>query len=118
MFHQGHERLLTDPKCVRLLFDDMTFHVIYSFYPCTADDAAHLAAIQLKIACECPCRHCVEGIFLLIFNCLGWVITFFLFPISPPCSVARADLGGTTPPPPPPPHLSLSLLSRMVRLSP
>lgn len=50
MFHQGRERLLTDPKCIRLLFEDMTFHVLYSFYPCNADEAAHLAAIQLKIA--------------------------------------------------------------------
>lgn len=49
MFHQGLERRVSDSKCIRLLFEEMTFYMIYSFYPCSVDEAANLAAIHLKL---------------------------------------------------------------------
>lgn len=41
----GHKRK-TD---VEELVQEMTFNVVYSFYPCTLDEAARLAAIHLAI---------------------------------------------------------------------
>mmetsp|Transcript_35895 Transcript_35895/g.94091 ORF Transcript_35895/g.94091 Transcript_35895/m.94091 type:complete len:481 (+) Transcript_35895:28-1470(+) len=47
--HQGIERKQTDSRVIELLFQEMTFNVVYSFYPCDADEAARLAALHLAI---------------------------------------------------------------------
>jgi len=49
MCHQGLERDATDPRLIRLLFDEMTFNIVYSFYPCELDEAARLAAYHVAI---------------------------------------------------------------------
>eukprot|EP00040_Diaphanoeca_grandis_P041725 m.263374 g.263374 ORF g.263374 m.263374 type:complete len:521 (-) comp50201_c0_seq1:105-1667(-) len=49
MFHLGKEKKVTDPKITRLLFDEAVFSVIYGFYPCSTDEAVHLAALALQI---------------------------------------------------------------------
>lgn len=49
--HQGMERDHKDPQIVELLFDEMTFNIVYSFYPCDLEDAILLAAIHLRMEC-------------------------------------------------------------------
>eukprot|EP00041_Stephanoeca_diplocostata_P015654 m.299452 g.299452 ORF g.299452 m.299452 type:complete len:481 (-) comp20112_c0_seq2:220-1662(-) len=49
--HQGMERDYKDPQIVELLFDEMTFNIVYSFYPCDLEDAVLLAAIHLRMEC-------------------------------------------------------------------
>ena len=48
--HQGIERQIHDPIVIKLLFDEMSFNVLYSLYPCEVDDAAYLAGIHLQLA--------------------------------------------------------------------
>eukprot|EP00052_Salpingoeca_macrocollata_P008294 m.65855 g.65855 ORF g.65855 m.65855 type:complete len:460 (+) comp16523_c0_seq2:600-1979(+) len=48
--HQGIERKIKDPIVLRLLFDEMSFNVLYSLYPCEFDEAAYLAAVHLQLA--------------------------------------------------------------------
>ncbi len=43
------ERALVDSKGIKLLFEEMTFNVVFSRYPCTLEEAAFLAAIHVRL---------------------------------------------------------------------
>lgn len=47
--HQPIERKITDTAAVELFFDEMTFNVIHSHYPCSLDEAVMLGAIHLQL---------------------------------------------------------------------
>lgn len=51
IFHRGLECQLEDSKSIELFFNELTFNIIYSFYPCELDLAIRLAAIHLRINC-------------------------------------------------------------------
>jgi hypothetical protein len=51
MVHQGVERKVQDALTKRLFFNEMTFNVVNSIYPCNLDDAVYLAAIHVHLAC-------------------------------------------------------------------
>ncbi len=50
MVHQSIETKVIDPLVVKLLFFELTFNVLYGLYPCTMEEAAHMAAVHLQLA--------------------------------------------------------------------
>ena len=49
MVKKGIEQKIKNPKALELIFQEMTFNVVYSMYPVTFEEAAALAAIHLFI---------------------------------------------------------------------
>ena len=49
LVHQSIENKVSDLLVLKLLFYEMTFNVLYGLYPCNEEEAAHLAAVHLRL---------------------------------------------------------------------
>lgn len=58
-----------------MFFRELTYNVVYSLYPCTLDDAVHLAAIHLQMAAGDQATK--EDVRLAIKFCLSLFCSYF-----------------------------------------